>query len=216
MQGYPAAGIPYPNTYMQPSATVQQEQLREFWSSQMNEIHHVSTDPAEFKNHQLPLARIKKVSSEKHIDLISDSLPWKSSLKMALSWELVGLGVKGFCCIVFAQTVLSSRSNSGIEYPPCIRIHYWTKGGSQYILMVPKSGQDNGLWPFAGEHHAVPQLLAFPLLWIHSAVGAFLSMLHADHEVGWRRENDQCWGSGSLCKGKSPSPPSCKALDLSP
>ena len=39
----------------------QTEQLQNFWSQQMVEINQVGTDPAEFKNHQLPLARIKKV-----------------------------------------------------------------------------------------------------------------------------------------------------------
>ncbi|KAJ9518811.1 hypothetical protein QJQ45_026078, partial [Haematococcus lacustris] len=34
--------------------------LREFWSDQMREVEQVPSDPAEFKNHQLPLARIKK------------------------------------------------------------------------------------------------------------------------------------------------------------
>lgn len=36
-------------------------QLRMFWEQQHLEIQQVGTDPAEFKNHQLPLARIKKV-----------------------------------------------------------------------------------------------------------------------------------------------------------
>ena len=39
----------------------QNEQLRQFWLQQHREIAEVGTDPAEFKNHQLPLARIKKV-----------------------------------------------------------------------------------------------------------------------------------------------------------
>ena len=37
-------------------------QLRMFWEQQHLEIQQVGTDPAEFKNHQLPLARIKKVT----------------------------------------------------------------------------------------------------------------------------------------------------------
>jgi hypothetical protein len=37
------------------------EQLRGFWQEQLKEIHQVPCDTAEFKNHQLPLARIKKV-----------------------------------------------------------------------------------------------------------------------------------------------------------
>lgn len=35
--------------------------MRGFWQQQMQEVQLVGTDPAEFKNHQLPLARIKKV-----------------------------------------------------------------------------------------------------------------------------------------------------------
>ena len=34
--------------------------LRGFWQQQMQEVQLVGTDPGEFKNHQLPLARIKK------------------------------------------------------------------------------------------------------------------------------------------------------------
>ncbi len=37
------------------------EQLKEFWKEQQLEVSQVGNDPAEFKNHQLPLARIKKV-----------------------------------------------------------------------------------------------------------------------------------------------------------
>ena len=48
-----------------PQAAAQQrqlaEKLKEFWEEQMGEVEQVGTDPAEFKNHQLPLARIKKV-----------------------------------------------------------------------------------------------------------------------------------------------------------
>lgn len=51
----------------------QQEQLRQFWLGHMQEIHQVGTDPAEFKNHQLPLARIKKVRC-------SSLLPTSSSI----------------------------------------------------------------------------------------------------------------------------------------
>ena len=42
-------------------AHLQSQQLRSFWEQQMQEIHEVGADAAEFKNHQLPLARIKKV-----------------------------------------------------------------------------------------------------------------------------------------------------------
>lgn len=37
------------------------EQLRGFWQEQYREIEQVPADAQEFKNHQLPLARIKKV-----------------------------------------------------------------------------------------------------------------------------------------------------------
>ena len=62
LQTYAAAGLTYPSPYIAPAMAAQQEQLRQFWLGQMQEIHQVGTDPAEFKNHQLPLARIKKVS----------------------------------------------------------------------------------------------------------------------------------------------------------
>ena len=50
-----------PPAYLPPQLAQQAEQLRAFWVAQMAEIGQVGTDPAEFKNHQLPLARIKKV-----------------------------------------------------------------------------------------------------------------------------------------------------------
>jgi hypothetical protein len=37
------------------------DSLRNFWATQLREIQQTSTDPAEFKNQQLPLTRIKKV-----------------------------------------------------------------------------------------------------------------------------------------------------------
>ena len=37
------------------------ESMREFWQSQMLEVQGVGTNTEDFKNHQLPLARIKKV-----------------------------------------------------------------------------------------------------------------------------------------------------------
>ncbi len=40
---------------------MQTQELKKFWREQQAEIEQVGTDPAEFKNHQLPLARIKKV-----------------------------------------------------------------------------------------------------------------------------------------------------------
>lgn len=36
-------------------------QVRAFWRGMQSEVEQVAADPAEFKNHQLPLARIKKV-----------------------------------------------------------------------------------------------------------------------------------------------------------
>ena len=50
---------PYPQPPAQ--AAHQSAQLRQFWLQQADEISQVGTDMAEFKNHQLPLARIKKV-----------------------------------------------------------------------------------------------------------------------------------------------------------
>lgn len=54
-------GMYQPATYMPMPQQQQNEQLRLFWLQQNQEIQQVGTDPAEFKNHQLPLARIKKV-----------------------------------------------------------------------------------------------------------------------------------------------------------
>lgn len=54
-------GMYQPATYMPMPQQQQNEQLRMFWLQQNQEIQQVGTDPAEFKNHQLPLARIKKV-----------------------------------------------------------------------------------------------------------------------------------------------------------
>ena len=60
--GYPPQYVPQ----VQPQAATgagggHTDQLRQFWQTQMQEVQGVGTDPAEFKNHQLPLARIKKV-----------------------------------------------------------------------------------------------------------------------------------------------------------
>ncbi len=46
-------------------------QLRMFWEQQHLEIQQVGTDPAEFKNHQLPLARIKKVGWRNEMDWLT-------------------------------------------------------------------------------------------------------------------------------------------------
>ena len=42
--------------------SAQDQQLKTFWDQQMQEVKEVPTDTSVFKNHQLPLARIKKVS----------------------------------------------------------------------------------------------------------------------------------------------------------
>lgn len=56
-QGY---GAPQPG---QGYSVGHEQQLRGFWQEQLREVHQVPCDPAEFKNHQLPLARIKKASA---------------------------------------------------------------------------------------------------------------------------------------------------------
>ena len=62
--GYSAPQGAYPPPQYLPQQLQQQnEQLRLFWIQQMQEVQQVGTDPAEFKNHQLPLARIKKVEN---------------------------------------------------------------------------------------------------------------------------------------------------------
>ena len=49
-----------------------QQQLRMFWQQQMNEIENGS----DFKNHQLPLARIKKImKSDEDVRMISSEAP---------------------------------------------------------------------------------------------------------------------------------------------
>eukprot|EP00873_Tetraselmis_striata_P025295 jgi/Tetstr1/445559/TSEL_033332.t1 len=69
-----AAAAPPQASYQQQQQ--QQQQLRSFWVGQMNEIENVSTDPAEFKNHQLPLARIKKImKSDEDVRMISAEAP---------------------------------------------------------------------------------------------------------------------------------------------
>lgn len=53
-----------------------QDQLRTFWQGQMVEVEQVGNDPAEFKNHQLPLARIKKImKSDEDVRMISAEAP---------------------------------------------------------------------------------------------------------------------------------------------
>ena len=74
----PSTGMPGPQVtagqgpYPQPPAQAahQTAQLRQFWLQQADEIAQVGTDMAEFKNHQLPLARIKKVSVRQCSDVL--------------------------------------------------------------------------------------------------------------------------------------------------
>ena len=64
-----AAGAQYAQQFANHYAQQQQQQqtltpeLRQFWQQQMQEIQEIPADPSEFKNHQLPLARIKKVTT---------------------------------------------------------------------------------------------------------------------------------------------------------
>ncbi|MEW5302831.1 MAG: hypothetical protein WDW36_005574 [Sanguina aurantia] len=52
------------------------EQLKPFWQQQMIEVEQVGHDAAEFKNHQLPLARIKKImKSDEDVRMISAEAP---------------------------------------------------------------------------------------------------------------------------------------------
>eukprot|EP00884_Botryococcus_braunii_P008798 jgi/Botrbrau1/1791/Bobra.0217s0045.2 len=51
-------------------------QLRQFWQTQMSDIQKTSTDPAEFKNQNLPLTRIKKImKSDEDVRMISAEAP---------------------------------------------------------------------------------------------------------------------------------------------
>merc|ERR1719446_1971079 len=52
------------------------EQLQQFWAQQLEEVMNVQADPNEFKNHQLPLARIKKImKSDEDVRMISAEAP---------------------------------------------------------------------------------------------------------------------------------------------
>ena len=76
------AGMGVPPNYAMPPAYMQQyaaaqaqtEQLRRFWVEMKEEAGRAGTDPLEFKNQQLPLARIKKASIMR---LASMSLLWQ-------------------------------------------------------------------------------------------------------------------------------------------
>lgn len=67
---YPGAMPQYtqapPTTFHHQQQQQHQAALKSFWVQQMEEIENTSTDPSEFKNHQLPLARIKKVYPSPH------------------------------------------------------------------------------------------------------------------------------------------------------
>ncbi|CAG9466377.1 unnamed protein product [Pedinophyceae sp. YPF-701] len=53
-----------------------QHQLQQFWRRQTQEIEAMGNDPNEFKNHQLPLARIKKImKSDEDVRMISAEAP---------------------------------------------------------------------------------------------------------------------------------------------
>lgn len=72
MPGMPAMQYPQSQGLSAPHA----EQLRAFWAEQVREIQQVPCDPAEFKNHQLPLARIKKImKSDEDVRMISAEAP---------------------------------------------------------------------------------------------------------------------------------------------
>merc|ERR1719247_2406766 len=52
------------------------QQLKQFWKTQKEEIQKVGNDPNEFKNHQLPLARIKKImKSDEDVRMIAAEAP---------------------------------------------------------------------------------------------------------------------------------------------
>jgi len=65
------AGLQY--APMQPQ---HQQLLKQFWKGQKEEIMQVQVDPNEFKNHQLPLARIKKImKSDEDVRMIAAEAP---------------------------------------------------------------------------------------------------------------------------------------------
>lgn len=68
--GYPAAQVPHPQAMQYQH--LHQQQLQHFWTSQMQEIEQVN----DFKNHQLPLARIKKImKADEDVRMISAEAP---------------------------------------------------------------------------------------------------------------------------------------------
>ncbi|KAI8466227.1 MAG: histone-fold-containing protein [Monoraphidium minutum] len=59
-----------------PDAAGEEEQVRSFWRGMLGEVEQVGGDFAEFKNHQLPLARIKKImKSDEDVRMISAEAP---------------------------------------------------------------------------------------------------------------------------------------------
>ncbi|GAB4822153.1 hypothetical protein N2152v2_009199 [Parachlorella kessleri] len=80
--GMAGMGVPpnyaMPASYMQQfaAAQAQTEQLRRFWVEMKEEAGRAGTDPLEFKNQQLPLARIKKImKSDEDVRMISAEAP---------------------------------------------------------------------------------------------------------------------------------------------
>jgi nuclear transcription factor Y gamma len=62
-----------------PQGDMYAELLAPFWEQQIEEVSQVGRDAAEFKNHQLPLARIKKVRAA------------------SIAWRVLQLCVDLFC-----------------------------------------------------------------------------------------------------------------------
>mmetsp|Transcript_13978 Transcript_13978/g.33007 ORF Transcript_13978/g.33007 Transcript_13978/m.33007 type:complete len:268 (-) Transcript_13978:275-1078(-) len=81
MSAYPQmpqySQAPQPTFMQHPQPQSQHaNQLKDFWVQQMQEVEKFGTDPAEFKNHQLPLARIKKImKSDEDVRMISAEAP---------------------------------------------------------------------------------------------------------------------------------------------
>ncbi|XRB00447.1 nuclear transcription factor Y subunit [Pycnococcus provasolii] len=71
-----AGMAPPPGSYPSQLASHHRQQLQMFWTQQMAEVENVGADPNEFKNHQLPLARIKKImKSDEDVRMISAEAP---------------------------------------------------------------------------------------------------------------------------------------------
>lgn len=85
--GGPSASMYQPQQYVPIPQHQQNEQLRQFWLQQHREIQEVGTDPAEFKNHQLPLARIKKASQAAAQQLCLIKAPDLSLHLLMVLWQ---------------------------------------------------------------------------------------------------------------------------------